>query len=543
MAALLAAAIAGAAASAEAPTMPPDDRHELGRRMYMDGILPSGEPMTARVRGDIELSGEQVICGACHRRSGLGSSEGPQVVPGVTSYLLYEPFVLPTSRPPAPPVIRPAYDEASIRAAIRAGIGASGQPLSPLMPRYALGDEDLDILLHYMKTLSTAPSPGVGDEQVHFATIVADSVPAEARTAVLDVMHAFVEQKNTETRYESKRATAGPWHKDWQFKSYRKWVLHVWELTGPAAGWPAQLETAYRRQPVFAVVGGLAPGSWAPIHDFCARSRLPCLFPTTDLPVDDPADFYNVYFSRGLPLEAAAVARHMADESLGDARVVQVYADGDAYGQAAAAALRDRVGARLAERVVPAGAPPAPPPAFWSQALAEAEDGVLVVWLDGARLSALWPALLEAASGTRVYLSSALQEGRFDAVPDALRERVYFAHSHEMPERVTRLLLRSTGWLRTKRIYSRRYRRLQGDAFFALKVAGGAMRSIGGFFLRDYFLEQIEHMVDNANYTSVYAHMSLAPDQRFVSKGCYIARVAPGEAARLTAVSDWLIPD
>ncbi|MDH3281145.1 MAG: hypothetical protein OEQ18_08445 [Gammaproteobacteria bacterium] len=43
---------------------------------------------------------------------------------------------------------------------------------------------------------------------------------------------------------------------------------------------------------------------------------------------------------------------------------------------------------------------------------------------------------------------------------------------------------------------------------------------IRGFCNREYFLERIEHTVDNACYTSVYPHVSLAPEQRFVFKGC-----------------------
>ncbi len=66
-----------------------EHRIELGRRMYMEGILPSGKMMNATVRGDIRLTGEQVICGSCHRRSGMGSAEGQEVVPAVTGALLF----------------------------------------------------------------------------------------------------------------------------------------------------------------------------------------------------------------------------------------------------------------------------------------------------------------------------------------------------------------------------------------------------------------------------------------------------------------------
>ena len=81
---------------------------------------------------------------------------------------------------------------------------------------------------------------------------------------------------------------------------------------------------------------------------------------------------------------------------------------------------------------------------------------------------------------------------------------------------------------------------MQANAYFALKMAGGALKGIQGYFDREFLLEGIEHMVDNANYTSVYPRMSLAPEQRFVSKGCYIARLS--EDGSLVAVTDWLIP-
>ena len=57
------------------------------------------------------------------------------------------------------------------------------------------------------------------------------------------------------------------------------------------------------------------------------------------------------------------------------------------------------------------------------------------------------------------------------------------------------------------------------------------------------FIENIEHMVDNANYTSVYPRMSLAPEQRFASKGSAIARFDENDPQKLVAVADWLIPE
>ena len=75
-----------------------------------------------------------------------------------------------------------------------------------------------------------------------------------------------------------------------------------------------------------------------------------------------------------------------------------------------------------------------------------------------------------------------------------------------------------------------------------MKMAGEGLKHIRGFFNREYFIERIEHMIDNANYTSVYPRISLAPNQRFVAKGFYIAQLGNGDKARLQAVTEWLIP-
>jgi hypothetical protein len=76
------------------------DKAAAGKRMYREGLLPSGELMTGLYAGDVSITGEQVICGKCHRRSGLGASEGQEVVPAVTGDILYKPLRTPTSKLP-----------------------------------------------------------------------------------------------------------------------------------------------------------------------------------------------------------------------------------------------------------------------------------------------------------------------------------------------------------------------------------------------------------------------------------------------------------
>ena len=515
-----------------------------GKKMYMEGVLPSGEIMTATILDDIKLTGEQVICGACHRRSGMGSSEGQDVVPAVTGNILYQPLRLPTIKPPLPPALRPAYTDETLKRAIRDGIGADGEAFSPLMPRYSLSDAELDSMVAFLKTLNTDPDPGVTEKQIHFATVIADSAEPEQRKALLDVLNTFVEQKNVETRNESQRAEHAPWHKHWTFSPYRKWVLHVWELQGPPESWPKQMEDHYQEQPVFALLSGLAPGNWQPVHDFCEGFEIPCLFPITDLPVIDEQDFYNVYLSKGMTVEGEAIAQNLVDDGLLHKRVVQVYRAGDDRGTVAAAALKGALEARGGQvEDIPLNDLDAEPVNdFWSSVTERGRDAVMVLWLSEAETRTFWQRPGAGDELARIYLSTTLYGSDLDQVPVSVHEQLRFVHPYEMPDKLNRLLMRSTGWLRSRRIYAPEQKQVQADAYFALKVAGGALKGIQGYFDREFFLEGIEHMVDNANYTSVYPRISLAPEQRFVSKGCYIARLEGGEKARLRAVTEWLIP-
>lgn len=514
----------------------------LGKTMYMEGVLPSGEIMTATVQGDINLTGEQVVCGACHRRSGMGSSEGQDVVPAVTGDILYQPLRLPTTKPPLPPARRPAYTDETLKRAIRDGIGADGEAFSPLMPRYPLSDAELETLFGFLKTLTMDPDPGVTEKQIHFATVIADSVEPEQRKALVDVLNTYVEQKNVETRNESQRAEHAPWHKQWVFGPYRKWVLHIWELQGPEESWPQQLEAQYRVQPVFALVSGLVPGNWQPVHDFCEGFEIPCLFPITDLPVIDEQDFYSVYLSKGMTVEGEAIAQNLADDGLLNTRVIQVYRAGDERGTVAAAALETALEARggQVEDFPLTDLDDESMNDFWSSVADKGRGAVMILWLSEADTQAFWQRPGADATPARIYLSTTLYGSDPDRVPASAREQLRFVHPYEMPGKLNRLLLRSTGWLRSRRIYAPAEKQVQANAYFALKMAGGALKGIQGYFDREFLLEGIEHMVDNANYTSVYPRMSLAPEQRFVSKGCYIARLS--EDGSLVAVTDWLIP-
>lgn len=561
VAALTVAAAAAAArvSTAQRPTAKPDV--ESGKRIYREGILPSGEPVRAVLQGDVAVEGKQFSCAACHRRSGLGSSEGSVLVPPLTEASLYrekdwrradlfrklyqevqtKPFVARVHDPRP----RPAYTDETLAVALREGRDPSGRAFGPLMPRYLLSDEDAGHVAAYLKSLSHAPAPGVSESTIHFATVVTEGADAGKRKAMLDVMGAYFRWKNADTRGQLQRPGHSPWHADDFYNAYREWELHVWELKGAPETWPAQLQSFYRERPVFALVGGVGAGTWQPVHDFCERAEVPCLFPNTDLPAVSADGAYAIYFSKGLTVEAEALAQHLRDAfaSDGAARVVQVYREGEESGAVPARALRRALHAhgftRLSDRVIPGGRRPTS--AFLKSLLEDEKPSALVLWLGGADFDAL--RLSEEVGGAppQVYLSHSLLADAPPTLAESLRGKVRLTYPFALPLHEPPQARRVRAWLRSRGV-EKGHERIQFKTHFALSVVDHSLAALVENFSRDYFVELVEQETESTPNPGIFPQMSLGPGQRFASKGSYIVRPSATAAGGVEAVSEWIRP-
>lgn len=517
------------------------EKATLGERIYRRGVLPTGQPLRATLQGDVTIEGTQVVCGSCHGRSGLGTGEGKVFMPPITGTTLYQPREIRRKELYASRTLRPAYTDETLARAIRGGIDPAGRVFDAMMPRYALSDAELEPLIRYLKSLSSRFSPGVTDTHIHFATVVTEGVQSSKRQAMLDVLETFFRTKNAETRRETKRVDHGPYYRAWRDQAYRKWVLHVWELTGPSGSWRTQLNAYYREQPVFALISGIGTGSWGPVHEFCQENEVPCLLPNTDLPVISETNYYSLYFSKGMTLEAEVLAKHLRDEAP-SGRVVQVYRR-DERSVAAAAALRRRLDSYgitdVQDRRVNGNEEITA--AFWRDLPKQNGSSSLVLWLGNTDLRDLDGLTGPASDPERIYLSSTLLGAPPHSIPKNLQEKIYRVHRFDLPEDAARRFRRINVWLRNKRI-AVSDERLQANTLFTLTVVAQALKHIGSNFYRDYFLEKIEHIFDSMVTPSAYPKLSLGPNQRYASKGSYIVRLAQGPNGELSAVSDWIVP-
>lgn len=531
----------------------PEEALKLGERMYREGILPSGKPMRALVSEDVEVDGTMFSCSSCHLRSGRGSLEGTVITLPTCASWLYKPLVgremkqIHEERLPKwlnPPPSREAYTDRLVARAIWTGKDPNGRELNWVMPRYKLSTRDMEILVYYLKNLSAKFSPGVDDTTIHFATVVSHDVAQVDRDAMLEVLEAHVRDRNSQVRHDERRARNGPFNMEEVYSPYRRYSLSVWELEGDRASWPDQLERYYREDPVFALLGGMVTGDWSPIHSFCERNRIPCLFPITDFPVISESDWYTLYFDRGYSQEGEAAARFLRrdETALRDAPVVQVLRDTREGHDLARGFAEARAAMGLpaaVERVL--GADERADARFWTQLAAQHPDAVLALWLEPGDLHETAALATAAQRPPLAFVSQRLLGEELTALPEDVRPFTFITYPGSLPEDGGRTRLGITNWLRVKHIEVTNFD-VQARMYFAGWMLAGAVKMMRDDFYRDYFLDLIGMMRDESySIATVYPRVSFGPGQRYASKGCYIVQLTGGREPGLERRSGWVI--
>jgi hypothetical protein len=540
--ALLPVSAAQAAQAARPAALPAAARVSPGERLYMRGFSVAGVPIEATLQGDVHVKSTEMACVNCHRRSGMGTAEGPLVVPPLVGSLLFSPRTqgAPQLGPPRTtgPGTREAYTDEALLRALRDGVDPSGRTLSATMPRYAVSEADAKAVAAFLRGLGEGVPPGVSDAIVHLATIVGPGVSPARRASMLDVLRVFVRAKNGGTRYESRRRSSGGWDMKQQYRGYRDWVLDEWELHGTPQEWPSQLEELYRRQPVFALVSGIADGDWSAVDEFCARHQIPAILPQTPQPPAVLAGdaFYSLYFSKGVTLEAQAIARHLAGASP-PGEIRQVARCGTA-GAAAAAVLAREVPAARSECLPAATTLTAD---TWGTLAGRA--GTLVVWLAADDREGIEALAASAAleSVREVYLSSSLLGEDAVRLPQRLARRAVLAHPFVPPEEFERHAARSLLWMKGNGL-APADRRVAVDALFAAVLVSDALSMPRTIDSREYFVEVIEHMTNRSVSPTAYPSVTFDPKRRFGSAGAYLLKLPSSPGQSFEKVEEWYVP-
>jgi hypothetical protein len=495
------------------------DLVEQGRRIYMEGTSINGRPVLATEAGSVEISGSLAACVRCHKRSGLGSREGELPISPITGAIL---FSKPTSSWPVrigrkPTVVLPsrsearmAYDDVSLARALRAGVDASEKALHPLMPRYALGDDDLQALIAYLRELGAKPVPGVAEKTLRLATIITPDAPTLRSQQVAEALTVW--------------SASNP-------VSNLSLPMAVWQLQGEASSWGAQLREHYRQQPVFAVLSGAGGANWQPVAEFCEQQAVPCLFPIVDSAATEAGPYYSLYLDTGLPLEAGILARYLGETGRRPTRLIQLV-DSPA-GERAAQLL----GAALTDQVVETRR--------WNASTHNlvadiAEGDVLMAWLRPAELEGLFAQL--PPGNTPVFVSARLAEPDKMDVPPKLQPRLRWVSTRIEPQRLH--ANNSVGlvpWAQHLGLPIRD-EALQAEIYAATYYFSDALSRMRGRWSRDYLLETLE----SGGYTQpagkLFYSLSLGPGQRVAAKAGHILGLRAPEYRQVVMLSPRLVP-
>lgn len=543
------------AAPLPAPQLPKAEIMRLGEQMYRHGILPSGSPMPAFIRGDVEVDSSAFSCSSCHLRAGLGSYEGGVVTPPTTGNKLYKPYRRPPSMgdtaDQAGRVVyaktvqeRPAYTRDNLASALRFGIDPAGQTFNDVMPRYPLSDSDMSILINYLEALSLEPSPGASSEELKFATIITDDVTPEDRQALLLPLQNFIDRKNQQLEMYNDFIKFGYTPTVDMKYTFRRASLDIWILKGAPETWQKQLAEYNIKRPVFAILGGISNQDWKPIHDFCESARIPCLFPITDFPVISGNAWYTYYFNKGYFQEGEAAARYLNRlETIRDEKsIIQIVQDSDA-GRALAKGFQDswqELG-RLPIKTIILTAKQLSDQNELNKILSKKEHSALLLWSDAQLLPQLKTITSRLSDNGAVVMSSGYLGKKTATIDENVRDRVYIT----WPYRLTPYVGPKTGQFNAKvpiRATANNFgdRRIASRTVTMLfQAALQGMNRIYDNLYQDHLLDVMSMQMDLTVLD--YERLSFGPGQRYASKGCYIIQLGSGENPALIPRSEWVI--
>ena len=542
----------------EAGDFSPEQLIGLGERLYLQGITVSGTPVRAISQGDVHMQGTSAACVKCHRASGFGASEGGYYVPPITGPLLFAPRELDRARlfpdlfqqvQPSrfigrlhQPHMRPAYTPETLGDVLRNGTDPAGQALAAIMPRYELSNEDVSALTAYLGGLSSQISPGVDKQEIQFATVFSDNVPAADREAVLKTMQAYIDWNNQNFRNDQARGNFSPMHRT-EFVTYeRPWKLHAWTLHGPASTWNAQIEELYRQTNAFALIGGIVRGPWASIGKFCDNHKIPCILPITDLPHSEAQGGYTILFSEGLALEAKALAYYLATTDTPVHRVFQ-FASTEPFGEVPSTIFQQwltQLKPELIQRTLPFTQPSE------LRSLIETTDfnpeagDVLVLWPGAEETQAVQTLLETQIDSAYIFLPSrAIPSDRTHVDPRIRKVRFVEPHEISITSHPRSFVVRA--WMRSRKLEIDRPL-LQFQTYYALSLVDAALATIREDYFREYLIERIERESEKDLNPGIYPRLSLGPTQRYAAKGAFLVTFDSEHPELLKAVSEWIVP-
>jgi len=368
-------------------------------------------------------------------------------------------------------------------------------------------------------------------------------VSVEDRQAMVQTLTAHIRDHNGQSRHQERRARGGPFYKEEVYVPYRRYSLAVWELQGAAETWTAQLEEYYREGPVFALLGGITTGDWAPIHEFSERNRIPCLLPVTDYPVISDSDWYTLYFSKGHYQEGETAARFLrrSQDVSRDVAIAQIYRATRQGRELAKGFNETRLRMRLpAAEDIELDADKVIDRAFWRKLVNKHADAVLVLWLGADDLSTVDELAAVEPRPPVLFISSTMMGESLFSLPAQVRDITFITFPTSFSGNEKRSRLATERWLQAKGLPVTNFE-TQAKMYFLGWMLSGMVKKMRDDFYRDYFFDVVDMMRDQYYSIAVYPRLSFGPGQRYASKGCYVVQMTQGPEPKLEKRSNWVV--
>jgi ABC-type branched-subunit amino acid transport system substrate-binding protein len=167
----------------------------LGETIYREGR--GREPIAVRIgEAGADIAASNFTCVSCHREDLAGVSEGGLRVPPISWDVLRN--------------VR-GYDKASFAAAIRTGRDPQGRSLSNAMPRFTIGESDLQALFSYLAAQTVTDVPGVGSDAVRIAALVPGAgIRASLGREIERALQLMVNDSNSKGRRHGRKIVFEP---------------------------------------------------------------------------------------------------------------------------------------------------------------------------------------------------------------------------------------------------------------------------------------------------------------------------------------------
>jgi ABC-type branched-subunit amino acid transport system substrate-binding protein len=299
-------------------------------------------------------------------------------------------------------------------------------------------------------------------------------------------------------------------------------------LKGSPDTWRTQLEEYNRKEPVFALLGGMTDGVWQPIHQFCEENQIPSIFPITDFPVISQTDWYTLYLSKGYYHEGEGAARFLNDRGeLKGKPIIQIVRDtreGQALSKGFQEAWRDLEQKAPVTVILKAGETLTAE--FLQQKLAQEKPAAIILWDGPESLKTLEMLAAGKDSPTMVLVSSSYLGRSMYSLNEKVRDFTYMTYPYgitQSPEEKSQYLMVPLKKF-NEEANAVATNRISQQSYILTLILDMTLIEMRGNYYRDNLLDVIGTFMDLD--VPLYDRLSFGPGQRYASKGCFIVQLA-----------------